>query len=186
MKKTAAILLILLLSFNWYGYRLVTDLLSEKADARLEAALDNDQYDESQLIEVKVALNVPYQVNSSEFERHYGEMQVDGVYYTYVKSKVEDGFLVLKCIPNASKQQIHSAGNDYYKMTNGLDQEHQSKKTSNTQVVKQSIGDFDGQLETATVTGFVAINQPFFGQHTANLFSTTGLTLIQPPDAFLS
>jgi len=110
VKKLAAISLICLLAFNWYGFRIVTAILSDNADQQLETRLDNLQYDESQLIELRIPLNVPYQTSQSEFERHYGEMEVNGVFYTYVKSKVENGELVLKCIPNDSKKEIRKAG----------------------------------------------------------------------------
>jgi hypothetical protein len=78
LKKIAAILLILILFFNWYGYRIVTSILSQHADKRLEVRLDNNQYDESQLIELKVALNMPYQNDQADFERHYGKSKLTG------------------------------------------------------------------------------------------------------------
>ncbi|RYZ33092.1 MAG: hypothetical protein EOP49_36440, partial [Sphingobacteriales bacterium] len=132
MKKIVAILLITILAFNWYGYRIVTSLLADKADEKLVARLDREDYDESQLIEVKVALNMPYQNEQSEFERHYGEMEIDGKYYTYVKRKVENGYLILKCIPNGDKEKIKSAGDDFFKMTNGLEGSQPDKKQSNS------------------------------------------------------
>jgi hypothetical protein len=46
LKKIAAILLIVILSFNWYGYRIVTNILTKNADQRLEAQLDNNDYDD--------------------------------------------------------------------------------------------------------------------------------------------
>ena len=54
LKKIAAILLLLLLAFNWYGYRIVIALMQQKADRRLEARIDNSDYDESQLVEISV------------------------------------------------------------------------------------------------------------------------------------
>ena len=181
MKKLAAILLISLLFFNWYGYRIVTDILSTKADKQLEAQLDNNQYDESQLIEVRVNLNVPYQNVETEFERHYGEMEVNGVYYTYVKRKVENGYLVLKCIPNDSKKEIHSAGNNYYKMTNGLDQDQPGKKT-NSNIVKQSIGDFDDKLESFTVKAPVELTNLHYAQFSSLLATRAQVIPGQPPE----
>lgn len=180
MKKLAAISLICLLSFNWYGFRIVTDLLSAEADQQLEARLDNEQYNESQLIEVRVALNVPYQTSQSDFERHYGEMEVDGVIYTYVKSKVENGYLVLKCIPNAGKAEIRTAGNDYYKMTNGLDQDQPGKKT-NTSVAKQSVGDFDDQLQAFTVKAPELSPSRVYGSFSSLLSSAYAVVGGQPP-----
>ena len=128
LKRIAAILLILILFFNWYGYQIVTAILEKKADHHLEAKLDNNDYDESQLIEIRVALDMPYQVSQSEFERHYGEIEIGGKSYTYVKRKIENGYLVLKCISNNSKDRIKTAGNEFYKLANGLDQNQQDKK----------------------------------------------------------
>ena len=180
MKKLAAISLICLLAFNWYGYRIVTDILTSKADQQLEAQLDNQEYDEASLIEVRINLNVPYQNNQTEFERHYGEMEVDGVFYTYVKSKVENGFLVLKCIPNDSKQAIKEAGTDYYKKTNGLDQEQSGKKT-NTSVAKQSSGDYDDQLEAFTIKAPVEMINGIYARFSSKLTTAVTDVTYQPP-----
>ena len=84
---------------------MVIDRLQQKADTRLEAQLDNSDYDESQLVEIRVPMNMPYQERYTEFERHYGEIELDGKSYTYVKSKIEGDVLVLKCIANQSKEE---------------------------------------------------------------------------------
>lgn len=182
VKKLIAILLICLLFFNWYGYRIVTDVLSSLADQQLELQLDNNDYDESALIEVMVPLNVPYQNVQSDFERHYGEIEVDGVFYTYVKSKVENGNLVLKCIPNDSKQKIRSAGADYFKLTNGLGHDQQGKKNNATQVVKQSIGDFDDQLNTFAFRSADDVITHRYVPQSYLLYNTPRNTPAQPPE----
>jgi hypothetical protein len=144
LRKTAAILLICLLLFNWYGYRFVINYLQKKADNRLEARLDVNDYDESQLIEIRVELNIPYQYSWSNFERHSGEIELNGKIYAYVKRKVEDGFLVLKCIPNTVKQNIKNADNILFTTNNGLDQENNGKNTSplNT-IFKTLLSDYE-------------------------------------------
>jgi len=130
--------------FNWYGYRFVTNYLQKKADRQLEARIDVNDYDESQLIEIKVALNMPYQNNWSDFERHYGEIELNGKIYTYVKRKVENGNLILKCIPNKVKQDIKNADNILFTANNGLDQEHNGKTNSPlNNVVKTFFTDYD-------------------------------------------
>ena len=144
MKKIAAILLISLLLFNWYGYRFFISYLQQKADGQLEARLDVNDYNEAELLEIRIPLNMPYQNNSSSFERHYGEINLDGKVYTYVKRKVEDGYLVLKCIPNNAKQEIRKAGNVLFTINNGLDQEHNGKNNSPLNNIFKSIStDFD-------------------------------------------
>jgi hypothetical protein len=144
VRKIAAILLICLLAFNWYGYRFVTSYLQKKADTQLEAKIDVNDYDESQLVEISVALDMPYQVSSSEFERHYGEIELNGKIYAYVKRKIENGFLVLKCIPNTVKQDIKNADNILFTVNNGLDQEHNGKNSSPLGSIFKSIfSDYD-------------------------------------------
>jgi hypothetical protein len=144
LKKTAAILLIALLSFNWIGYKLVINYLQKKADHQLEARIDLNDYDESQLLEIRVALNMPYQNTWTEFERQYGEIQIEGNYYTYVKRKIEDGWLILKCIPNAKKQELKNKSNDIFKINNGIDQEQNGKTSSPlAKVMKAISGDFE-------------------------------------------
>ena len=45
-------------------------IMTKQSDQQLELRLDNNDYDESQLIEVRVALNMPYQNEQADFERH--------------------------------------------------------------------------------------------------------------------
>ena len=183
MKKLAAILLIVILFFNWYGYRIVTNMLAKDADKQLEVQLDNNDYDESQLIEVRVALNVPYQNDQSDFERHYGEMEVDGKYYTYVKRKVENGFLVLKCIPNDSKQKIKEAGDDFFKMANGLDQDQPDKKQNNsTNLAKNFWSEYDGQETNFTIDIFSNLIRKQFANNSSFLYNICQVTPGQPPE----
>jgi len=76
------------------------------ADSHMAIQIDKKEYDEAQLVEIRVDLNMPYQERFTEFERHYGEITIDGKWYTYVMRKVEGNVLILKCIPNQSKQFI--------------------------------------------------------------------------------
>lgn len=144
MKKLAAIFLILLLAFNWYGYRLVVSILSYHADRQLEARIDKKEYKDEQLLELRIPLNNPYQRETTRFERHYGEMEIGGRHYTYVKRKVENGYLVLKCIPNNDKEKLKIASQEYFKLTNGLDGNQGEKQhNSSTQLAKIFWSEYD-------------------------------------------
>jgi hypothetical protein len=80
-------------------------VLSTKADSHLETQIDNFDYDESQLVEIRVDLNIPYQERYTEFERQYGEITIDGKPYTYVMRKMEGTVLILKCLHNIYKEK---------------------------------------------------------------------------------
>lgn len=155
LKKFAAIFLILVLLVNWYGYRFITNHLQRQSDKNLEARLDKNDYNESQLYEIRIPLNMPYQNNSSEFERYYGEININGKTYTYVKRKVVDGFLVLKCISNTGKQDIQKMNTDLFKMMNGLDQNQDGKKQIPGNFFKNLLSeyvDLSGQINFAALS----------------------------------
>ncbi|HUR10980.1 MAG TPA: hypothetical protein VM012_06410 [Flavitalea sp.] len=130
MKKLAAILLLSLLAFNWYGYRLVTAYLQQQASISIETQLDRNEYADADLIEFRVPMNLPYQSNWKEFERFDGEVEIDGVHYKYVKRKIENGALVVLCIPNKSKMKLQTSRDEFFKLVNDLKQSTSGKKSS--------------------------------------------------------
>ena len=168
----------IILLFNWFGYRMVLNYFQQQADHRLEARIDFHDYDESQLIELRVALNMPYQVPWTEFERHYGEITIEGKHYTYVKRKIEDGFLVLKCIANTQKDKL-----EYNKAVVDVNNNNdQQNGTPYIKVIKSISTDFDNdqyniQLRSQAVSGVQHIVP-------ASPFIPPGVTTIceQPPD----
>lgn len=94
--------------------------IQHHADIQLEARLDENDYKDSLLIELKVPLDLPYQTDWKDFERFDGEVTVDGQHYKYVKRKVQDGMLVVKCIPNEGKHRIESARDQFFQLANDL------------------------------------------------------------------
>lgn len=133
----------LILLFNLCGYRLVIDSLQKKADNKLEAQLDNSEYDESQLVEIRVPMNMPYQERYTEFERHYGEIELNGKSYTYVKRKIEGDVLILKCIANQSKEESKIIKNDLAKANSNADMDHSGKNVPQKSFAKNTLGEYD-------------------------------------------
>lgn len=152
------------------------------ADRQLEARLDNNDYDESDLIEVRVPLNVPYLNDNADFERHYGEVEVNGRLYTYVKKKLENGYLVLKCIPNDSKEKIKAVSNDFFKMTNGLTPDQQGKKQSNNNFAKNFWSEYDDRESDFRIDIHTELINKFFPDNTATLSTVCLSTPAQPPE----
>lgn len=111
----------MVLLFNIGGYRVAIYFVQEQANLKLESRLDQSDYDEKQLIEIEVALNMPYQERFTEFERHYGEIEIDGKAYTYVKRKIQGDRVIFKCIPNESKEQLQTIADDMAKSNSGSD-----------------------------------------------------------------
>ena len=145
MKKLPAIFLITLFLFNLVGYRMIFDFVQRQSDVKLEASLDKDDFNEAELISIKVPLSLPYQNNQQNFERVNGELKVDGKLYKYVKRKIENGNLILLCLPDHEKMKLQSAKDEFFKYANDLVQNNNSKKSDHSKsgIFKNLIGEYD-------------------------------------------
>jgi hypothetical protein len=158
IKRLAAILLIALLAFNWYGYRLLTNHLQNEASAQLQSKLDNNDYDEASLVELRVPLNMPYITDWDDFETYEGETQIDGIHYKYVKRKVENGELVLLCIPNQQKTELQTAQQDFFKMVNDL-QQSTGKKQAKDHSIKIPLSDVIADNNSSATIALTSISK---------------------------
>jgi hypothetical protein len=99
--------------FNLVGYALLFEYFIQRSDRQLVLRLDNHQYNDHELIEVKIPLHTPYLTSWSDYERIDGEAEVDGIYYTYVKRKIYNDTLYLLCLPNKNKTELNAARIEY-------------------------------------------------------------------------
>jgi hypothetical protein len=97
------------LLFSLFGYRLLISSLVKKADKELEARLDDNSYDESQLILFKVPITkFSYYNPSDRWERIEGSIEVGNVYYKYVKRRILEDSLEVLCIPNSRAMELQA------------------------------------------------------------------------------
>lgn len=99
--------------FNLAGYTLLFDYFIQRSDEQLIQQLQAHQYNDHELIEVKLSLHTPYLSSWSDYEQVNGEAEVNGIYYTYVKRKVHNDTLYLLCLPNKNKTQLNAARIEY-------------------------------------------------------------------------
>ncbi|HSC36526.1 MAG TPA: hypothetical protein VLD19_01595, partial [Chitinophagaceae bacterium] len=94
--------------------------------------------------------------------------------------------LVLKCIPNETKQRLQSAGDNFFKLVNDLQQDHPAKKSTdaNTGACKNLMGDYDNQSTAAFVAALYTAAAPPYGVLAApSLTHLLKATPEQPPEA---
>jgi hypothetical protein len=182
LRKIAAIFLLILLSFNWYGYRIAISLLNKNADTRLEARIDESAYDESQLVEIRVPLNMPYQDRFTDFERHYGEIELNGKSYTYVKRKIEGNVAIFKCIANESKQELKTIDQDLTKANSNAGIDQPGKQPSKQlPVFKNILSDYDDQTQFNSLKAAIAEINPYFLTYSFFIPEVISNTPHQPP-----
>jgi len=186
MKRIAAILLLGILTFNWYGYKLLSSYLEKRADRQLEANLDQDRYDESQLISIKVpASHLSYYNSATQFERVDGEIEVGGVQYKYVKRRLFNDSLELMCIPNHNAMKLQTARNQFFQLVNDIQQHNGQGKKSSPHNITKSFSPTDYEMvSTMTISRQVAIVNSSLApdQQTPTLSILPHLTVEQPPD----
>lgn len=148
MRKTAAILLLLLIVFNTIGYKLWFSIAMEKADTKLEKVVDNLQYNAAELFTLKIPLNLPYQNISANFERVNGEITVNGETYMFVQRKVEKDTMYLQCIRNNEKNILKQRSNDFFSKMNDVAGNNDSKKIpgKNSSLIKFTGSDFTNDI----------------------------------------
>lgn len=158
--------------------------MQQKASDQLEVKLDKSLYDESQLIELKVPMNLPYQTNWSAYQRYDGEIEVEGIMYKYVKRKVANDTLYLMCIPNTKKMSLETAKNDFFKLSNDL-QNNDSKKSDNSKTIsfKSLQGEYDEYSFSLNTLNFYDDNlNSWPPANSENLTSSPHVSPEQPPD----
>lgn len=183
MKRIASILLLGILCFNWFGYRLLSDILQQQANKALETRLDQHHYDESQLLEMRVPLAMPYQSDWSGFERCDGEIEINGIHYKYVKRKVENGQLVLLCLPNETKMRLQSARDDFYKLVNDLRHPSSNKKSDSGHSFSSITTEYSPEKNNWSLAGITAFPVDYTSCNA--FFKTIAHHLIpeQPPES---
>ena len=129
-----------LLLFNWCGYRFLISFLEDKANMQLEAQLDENKYDESQLISIKIPIRyISYYNSSTTFERVDGEIEINGLQYKYVKRRIYKDSLEMLCIPNHEAMKLRTTQNEFFRFSNDLQQE--KKPGSHSPPVKNFLPD---------------------------------------------
>jgi hypothetical protein len=184
MKKLAAILLLLIFMFNLFGYRLFVSCMVNNANQSLETALDKNDFNEEDLISIKTPINLPYYNNSSVFSRAYGEVEMNGVLYTYVKSRIYNDSLEMLCIPNRAKQQLLNSKDDFTHVVFDL-QKDAGKKSSNSgknfSFVKL-LGEYDKSADCELNISNVQMALKNSSYYNANAGVLHKTTVEQPPD----
>ena len=142
MKKTASIFFLGILLFNWFGYRLLSSFLEEKATSALIVSLDKDQYNEDDLITIKLPSNLPYYTNSTYFNRIDGEIELNGTHYNFVKTRMYKDSIEYRCIPNKDRTRLSNARDEFYKLVNDLQHPSQNKKADNTGGIKRLLSEY--------------------------------------------
>ena len=120
LKKLIAIFLFTFFVFNLVGYKWLFEALEDKAEKRLELMLVDETYDTSQLIVFRKPVDLPYYYNSRVFSPATGEVEWNGKFYRFVKSRIVHDSIEMHCYPFEEKNRLVKAENDFVEMNTGM------------------------------------------------------------------
>lgn len=185
MRIFASIFFIVVILFNSGGYRLLTNFLEAKQNIQLEQQLDEKNYDETALIEIRVPVSLPYQTDWKEFERVDGEVEFNGMHYKFVERKLQGGEMIYKCIPNEGKAQLVNARENFFKLVNDLQTQESSSKKSSTanHSVKTFSFDYCDELKSWTLNALQQQISSYNNYSAAYSSAAFMRTPEQPPEA---
>lgn len=183
LRKTTAILFFSILFMNWFGYQLVIDVFQKEHSRELTVKFDNEEYDESELISFKTAFPLPYLVNSAEFERWDGEVNIDGVLYKYVKRRFINDSIEFLCIPDPHSMTLQTAKDNFFRIANDLQQDKPGKKTDQSTVpsIKQVLNEYCQEIKAwdFSIAGIKLSHYSFYLSPHTGFY---GNLPAQPPD----
>ena len=132
-----------MLLFNLCGYQLLHVYLEDRATDKLQIKLDINNYDESELISIKVpAEHLPYYNNSIQFEPVKGQIEICGSSYSYVKRRLYNDSIEMLCIPNQGATDVKKFQNEFFKLVNDLKHPGEQGKKTNSHSSNNPSADF--------------------------------------------
>jgi hypothetical protein len=180
VRKISSILLLGVLLFNWCGYRILGCYLERQAVSSLESSLNNQKFDESKLISFKIpAKYISFYSNATHFERIDGQIEIDGIQYSYVKRRLFNDSIEVLCIANDKSTQLIKSNCEFFKLVNDIQHTGQEKKSGSNK--NFTVDDYQ-------VTDLWVMNNLFYKEVNPSSFylittpSFVALSVDKPPD----
>lgn len=179
MRRAAAILLLLVFTFNVIGYYGIYWYARNHYEAIMLQKLDADNYAAYQSITLKIPLSLPYQLSSNaDFERINGSFQYKGEFYKLVKQKMKADTLYVVCVKDHQEKHLHTTMADFMKVSNDI------PSSGNMKVLSGFVKDFEETASVEIATDRHPILYKIYISYTDSLLNPSRPVLSPPPKFF--
>src|ERR1700712_5570483 len=127
--------MLLVILFNLGGYSLFFQYMIDRSDSKIINQINNNRYRSSDLVEVKIPVDLPTLQDWNEFEAIGGQVQFKNNKYNYAQIKMTRDTRYLLVIPNHERTKLVNVNIIYAKQVNDIPL---SKKSHNS-LLKKSI-----------------------------------------------
>jgi hypothetical protein len=165
----------------------LSNYFDQKASDHLVSLIEQNNYDESDLVSVKTPINLPYYTNNPTFERVDGEMEINGIVYQYVERRVYNDSVEIRILPNQDRLQIKNAKESFDKLASDFDQKLMEKKTVpvNKSSVKMINFDYIDQDNKWSLTKIIP-RKMVIGPHFDERLLSVCLSIQAPPPKYIA
>jgi hypothetical protein len=151
----------------------------ERSGHAQNVAIDAGRIDRNKLVEIKIPFKAPYYSSSPGYERFYGEVNIEGNFYTYVERMVTNDTIFLLCLPDTEKTKLQKAKTSL--TVDGLSLLEKGDHKNQKSLSKKPSADYEAfhfrQPEYRRVHAVETINHLY----TSSLAIGVEMPLIKPP-----
>jgi hypothetical protein len=97
------------------GYYVVFIGMQYRNDLTMAKILDANQFDDSKMLTLKIAVAIPYMTDQSDFQRVDGKFEHRGEFYRLLKQKYAKDTLTVICVRDHENERISEALSNYVK-----------------------------------------------------------------------
>jgi hypothetical protein len=162
------------------GYSLLFKYLMYRSDQQLTIKADHNQFNQSDVMLVKIPMHLPYYSNSVNYERCDGEVEVNGVHYNYIQRKIDNDTVYLVCQLNQTKTRLYKEKNAYTKLLNDIPSG--KKSTQSASVKKSFASEYDSGTAQYSVISKSVSPQQKRSTETSFLADGHEMKTYPPPD----
>lgn len=162
------------------GYMFLFGYLNSQSSKEITRQIDSDNFNDNDLVEIKIALHLPYQSTMGDYELHNGEITIAGSHHNYVKRKIAGDTLYLLCLPNREKDKLQVAEANFSKETNDFDA---SAKKESSMKKAAAFADYNHDVAGLTLTHPITISGITRDHHSAALLQTFPEFPGRPPES---
>jgi len=167
---------------NLLGYRMWYYFELKSSAQKMESKLDKKEYQDSDLVTIRIPLTLPYQTDTDGFERISGEVSFEGKIYTYVQRKMENGYFVLMCLPDHGKMQLEREKNDLVKSNLDQSKNNSNKPGSGNTILKYVSSEYEENISSVKTDPLFTCSNEYASYADVTFFSLKIAAPGQPPD----
>jgi len=167
--------------FNAGGYDLFFQYMMYRSDVKVFDKINNNHYRRSDLVEVKIPVNMPTQQDWDGYQAISGQVEVKGIRYDYAEIKITHNMLYLRVVPNTDLTKLVKAKVLYGKLVNDLPTSN--TKHSNNPLTKKSLSESEYLTFAYTGSPGMMIKKLNYSFKSADVLKPTLEVSGQPPEA---